>query len=45
MGDFMKPLFQLLEVVINFWWLWAIFFILGTWKFIDLIIILLHHIK
>lgn len=43
MGEWMR--FVVFGTVINFWWLWIIIFILGIWKFIDLIILMIHHIK
>ena len=44
-GEFMKPVFAVFGAVINFWWLWLIILVLGIWKFVDLIVMAVHHFK
>lgn len=43
--DYLKPIFEFLEFLMNFWWLWILMAILGVWKAAELIFYFIHHIK
>ena len=43
--DGIRIVLELFGKIVSLWWLWLIITVLGIWKLVDLIVILLHHIK
>ena len=43
--DGIKIVLELFGKIVNLWWLWVIITVLGIWKFVDLVVIAVHHFK
>ena len=41
----LKPVFEIFDFIIRLWLLWLVIGILGIWKFIEILIYLIGHVK